>query len=51
MKICFFTSDITFNQNTWSRQYEVCYGYQISSYVSAYKGSSLGSMSFEGVIS
>jgi len=29
----------------------VCYGYQVSSYVSTYKGSSLGSMSFEGVSS
>ena len=49
--MCFFTSDSVFSQSTWSKQYEVCYGYQVNNYVSTYRGTYLGAMDFEGVSS
>ena len=46
VKMCFFTSDLTFSTSTWSRQYESCFGYHIASYLSTFRGSHLGSMMF-----
>lgn len=45
-EICFFTSDSTFSQNSWSKQYQACFGYQSYNFVSIFWGSYLGSMYF-----
>jgi hypothetical protein len=47
--ICFFTSDSSFSQSSWSQQYSACFGFQIDGYRSTYRGVNLGSMNFEGV--
>ncbi len=38
VKICFFTSDSIFNKDNWSAQYQTCYGFVVSDYVSKWVG-------------
>lgn len=49
MEICFFTADSAFNASVLNKQYSICFGYQVDSYVSTFRGMNLGSMQFEGV--
>lgn len=51
VEVCFFTADAVFSASVLNKQYSLCAGYQVDSYVSTYRGSTLGTMMFEGVSS
>lgn len=50
VKICFFTSDSIFNKDTWSMQYQACYGFTVSNFTSKWLGYEINpSAMFDGV--
>lgn len=48
VEICFFTADSVFTASLLNKQYTICFGYQLDSYVSTFRGVNLGTMRFQG---
>jgi len=43
VKICFFTSDSIFNKDNWIAQYQTCYGFTVTNYISTWLGYEINS--------
>jgi hypothetical protein len=50
VKICFFTSDTIFNKDTWTAQYQTCYGFAVTNFTSKWVGYEINpSALFDGI--